>query len=45
MPSNRCCGAILDGWLIEGVSVRDTGVLERSEAPEDVLREPWRFAS
>jgi hypothetical protein len=46
--SNRCDGAMLEGWLKFGVPVREIGDCERSDKPEEILpdaRRCWARAS
>jgi hypothetical protein len=42
MPSNMCCGAMFGSCCILGVSVREIGECDRSEAPEEALCETLR---
>jgi len=46
--SNKCDGAMLEGWLKFGVPVREMGDCERSDSPEEILpdaRRCWARAS
>ncbi len=39
IPSNMCCGAIFGSWDVPGVSAREMGECDRSDAPEEALCE------